>query len=126
VSAVLRAAGAGALALAALSGCVDPDPSSPTPEDLAEIDLSADHTITVDEDGFHPAELQITAGEVVLLVNEGTEQHSFTAEERFDTGRLEPGEETTLLLTEPGEIPYRDLEDADHDGTLVVAPPGEG
>jgi plastocyanin len=102
------------------AGCVDPDPSSPTPEDLAEVDLSPDHTIAVDEDGFHPDALEIQAGEVVLLVNEGTEVHSFTAEERFDSGRLEPGDETTLLLTEPGTIPYRDLEDPDHEGTLVV------
>ncbi len=101
-------------------GCVEPDPSL-TAEDLQDIDLSPDHTITVDERGFHPDELEIRAGEVVLLVNEGTELHSFTAEERFDTGRLEPGEDTTLVLTEPGEIPYRDLE-SDAEGTLTILP----
>lgn len=109
-----------------VAGCVDPDPSSPTPEDLAEVDLSPDHTITVDEDGFHPDVLEIEAGEVVLLVNEGTGVHSFTADERFDSGRMQPGDDTTLLLTEPGTIPYRDLEDADHDGTLVVEARVEG
>jgi plastocyanin len=102
------------------SGCVDPKPSSPTAADLAEIDLSPDHTITVDGDGFHPGTLEVEAGEVVLLVNDGSEPHSFTAEERFDTGRLEPGDETTLVLTEPGEVPYRDLEAPDHEGTLTV------
>lgn len=101
-------------------GCVEPDPSSPTPEDLAAVDLSPDHTITVDEDGFHPDALEIQAGEVVLLVNEGTGVHSFTADERFDSGRMQPGEDTTLLLTEPGTIPYRDLEDPEHEGTLTV------
>jgi plastocyanin len=103
-----------------LSGCVDPEPSSPTAEDLAAIDLSPDHTITVDGDGFAPATLEVEAGEVVLLVNEGEEPHSFTADERFDTGRLEPGDETTLVLTEPGEIPYRDLEAPEHEGTLTI------
>lgn len=121
---VRRAALALALSAAAqaFAGCVDPDPSSPTAEDLRQIDLSPDHTITVDADGFDPAELEITAGEVVLLVNEGGELHSFTADERFDTGRLEPGEDTTLLLTTPGEIPFRDLENPDHEGVLTVLP----
>jgi len=113
---------AAALALvAALAACVDPKPSSPTPEDLAAIDLSPDHAIRVDEDGFDPAELEIRSGEVVLLVNAGDGEHSFTAEERFDTGRLLPGEEVTLVLTEPGEIPYRDLE-SDATGVLRILP----
>jgi plastocyanin len=103
-----------------LAACGDPDPSSPTAQDLADIDLSPDHTITVDEEGFHPDELEVEAGEVVLLVNEGTALHSFTAEERFDTGRMEPGDDTTLVLTEPGEIPYRDLEQPDHEATLTI------
>lgn len=106
-----------------LSGCVDPKPSSPTAADLAAIDLSPDHTITVDEDGFDPATLEVEAGEVVLLVNGGSGPHSFTAEERFDTGRLEPGDETTLVLTEPGEIPYRDLEAPDQKGMLTIVEP---
>jgi plastocyanin len=111
---------------AALSGCVDPKPSSPTPKDIQDIDVSPDHTITVDEEGFHPASLEIRPGEVVLLVNDGSELHSFTAEERFDTGRLEPGEDTTLVLTEPGEIPYRDLEDPEADAVLTVLPAADG
>lgn len=115
---------AGAVAL--LAACVDPKPSSPTAEDLRDIDLSPDHTITVDEDGFHPASLEITSGEVLLLVNEGEERHSFTAEERFDTGRMEPGDETTVVLTEPGEIPYRDLEDPSYEGTLTILPAANG
>jgi plastocyanin len=115
-----RILGACAAALLLTGGCVEPDPSSPTPEDLAAVDLSPDHTITVDEDGFHPDALEIQAGEVVLFVNEGTGVHSFTADERFDSGRMQPGEDTTLLLTEPGTIPYRDLEDPEHEGTLTV------
>jgi plastocyanin len=114
---ILRLCAAGLLLT---GGCVEPDPSSPTPEDLAAVDLSPDHTITVDEDGFHPDTLEIEAGEVVLLVNEGTGVHSFTADERFDSGRMQPGDDTTLLLTEPGTIPYRDLEDPEREGTLTV------
>lgn len=116
-----RLAAAVLLVAVGMGACIDPKPSSPTPEDLQAIDLSADHTISVDEDGYHPAELEIRSGEVVVVVNEGEGLHSFTAEERFDTGRMEPGEEVTLLLTEPGEIPYRDLE-SDHEGVLTILP----
>jgi hypothetical protein len=103
-----------------LGGCGDPKPSSPTAQDLAEIDLSPDHTITVDEGGFEPDAIEVAAGEVVLLINAGTEPHSFTADERFDSGRLQPGDTTTLVLTKPGEIPYRDLESPDHEATITI------
>lgn len=118
--------GCAALVLGTTAGCVDPKPSSPTPEDLRDIDLSPDHTITVDEDGFSPADLEVQSGDVVVLVNEGTELHSFTAEERFDTGRMEPGDETIIVLETPGEIPYLDLEDEEHEGKLTVVPAPEG
>jgi plastocyanin len=109
-----------AVLLALVAGCVDPKPSSPTAADLRKIDLSPDHTVTVDERGFTPRSLRVRSGEVVLLVNRGTGLHSFTADERFDTGRLHPGDETTLVLTEPGEIGYHDLEAPDHRATLTV------
>jgi plastocyanin len=106
--------------VALLAACVDPKPSSPTAADLRAIDLTPDQTITVDETGFRPAAVEVTAGDVVQLVNEGDELHTFTADERFDTGRMEPGDDTTIVLTEPGEIPYQDLEDPDHTATLTV------
>ena len=99
------------LALAALTGCGDSNPSAPTPEDLEDIDLSPDHTIVVDDDGFDPSELEVTSGEVLLLVNEGDTEHSFTTEDRaIDTGLMQPGEETTLVLVEPAVVDFFDLE----------------
>ena len=119
----MRRAVFAAVATAALVACGDPDPSPPTPEDLADIDLSPDHTITVDEGGFEPDALEVEAGEVILLVNDGDGPHSFTADDQeFDTGRMLPGEETTLVLTEPDEITFFDVEDRDHEGSLVVRP----
>lgn len=105
-----------------LAGCGDPKPSSPTAADLAKIDFTPDHTLTVDEDGFHPATLMVRAGDVLLLVNDGTGLHSFTAETRFDSGRMHPGDETTMVLSTPGEIPYSDLENPDHTATITVEP----
>lgn len=108
-------------AVALLAGCGDADPSAPTAADLGAIDVSPDHTIVVDSAGFEPASLEVTAGDVVLLVNEGDEEHSFTADDqRFDTGRMQPGDDTTLVLTDSGEVPFHDLEDPDHEGTLTV------
>ena len=110
-----------ALVAITLSSCGDPEPSPPTPEDLAEIDLSPDHTITVDERGYQPDTLEVTSGEVILLVNEGDEPHSFTADDQeFDTGRMQPGDETTLVLTSPDRITYRDIEAPEHEATLTV------
>jgi plastocyanin len=119
---VLRALAA-ALVLTALSGCGDSNPSPPTPEDLQDIDLSADRTIVVDDDGYDPSELEVTAGEVLRLVNEGETEHSFTADDRaIDTGLMQPGEDTTLVLTKPTVIHFYDLGNPDHVGTLTVLP----
>ena len=104
-----------------LAACGDSDPSPPTARDLAEVDLSPDHTITVDEDGYEPAELEVRAGDVVLLVNEGDGPHSFTSDAgELETGRLEPGDETTLVLREPQVVRFHDVEAPEHEGTLTV------
>jgi plastocyanin len=114
-----------AVLLAATAGCGSADPSPPTPSDLEEIDLSVDHTIVVDDDGFDPDTLEITAGEVIQVVNEGESEHSLTAEDRrFDTGSMQPGDDTTLVLTEPGEVTVFDTADPDHTATITVLPQG--
>lgn len=111
-----------ATSLLVLTGCGDSQPSSPSPADLESIDLTPEATITVDGEGFDPPILEVEPGTVIRLVNEGDEPHSFTAVDRFDTGRLEPGDDTTLVLTEPGEIPYRDVTNPAHEGTLTILP----
>jgi plastocyanin len=117
----MRLVALAALAALLLGSCVDSEASPPTRSDLADIDLSPDHTITVSEDGYDPAELEVESGEVILLVNDGDEPHSFAADdEAFDTGRLLPGEDTTLVITEPGTHAFHDVEDPDRRGTLTV------
>jgi hypothetical protein len=37
---------------------------------------------------------------------------------------MEPGEETTLVLTEPGEHTYQDVEAPDRTGVITVTSPG--
>ena len=109
-----------------LAACGDAAPSSPTAADIDAIDVTPTQTITVDDGGFDPSELEVEAGQVVLLVNEGDRPHSFTAVDRFDTGRLEPGKDTTLVLTEPGEITFYDLTNPDHEGTLTITAASAG
>jgi plastocyanin len=114
---------AGPLLAVTLAACGGADPSPPTPADLQDIDLAVDHTIAVDDDGFDPTSLEVTAGEVIRLVNEGTGPHSFTTEDRsLDTGRLEPDENVTLVITEPGTVTFFDVEEPSHEGTLTVRP----
>lgn len=111
-----------ALGAVLLGSCADSDASPPTPSDLADLDLSADVTITVDEDGFEPSEVSEAVGTVFLLVNAGDEPHSFTADDHtFDTGLMLPGDETTLVLTEPGSHTFQDLEAPEHQGEIVVS-----
>lgn len=115
--------GAAGLALVWLTGC-SAEPSAPTAADLRAIDVSIDHTIAVDDGGYEPAALEVEAGDVIRLVNEGTTDHSFTGDhQRFDT-RLQPGEDTTLVLTEPGEVDFHDVNEPSHTGTLTVATGG--
>lgn len=103
-----------------LAACGDASPSSPTAADIDAIDVTPTHTITVDDEGFVPTSLEVEAGQVVLLVNAGDEPHSFTAADRFDTGWLEPGDDTTLVLTEVGAISFYDLTNPSHEATLTV------
>lgn len=116
--------GAAGVALT-LAGCGGADPSPPTPAELQDFDLSVDHTIVVDDDGYDPSSLEVFAGEVIRLVNQGESEHSFTADDRsIDTGRMEPGEDATLVLTEPAEITFFDVANPDHEGTISVRPLG--
>lgn len=113
-------------ALVLLAGCGGASPSSPTPADIDAIDVTPAHTITVDEDGFDPPTLEVKPGTVIRLVNEGDQPHSFTAVDRFDTGLLDPGDDSTLVLTEPGEIVFHDVAVPDHRGTLTITEPSAG
>ncbi|MGE3619699.1 MAG: hypothetical protein AB7L84_04470 [Acidimicrobiia bacterium] len=100
----------------------------PTAADLDDIDLSVDHRLRVDEEGFTPDELDVAEGEVVEVTNAGEQVHTLTADEvdgaiAFDV-RLEPGDVLTLVTPGPAEITFRDLEQPDHRGRMVVRPTG--
>jgi plastocyanin len=115
--AAVVAAAAACLLVACSSG-----PQEPGPHDLERFDVKTKATITVDEDGFSPAQLTITAGDVIEVVNEGADAHDAIGGDRFDTGKIEPGDTVALVMTKPGTIRYHDRFAADHKATLTVRP----
>ena len=116
----MRRATALAGALMLLTACGGPRPSSPTPADIAAIDVRPDPTIVVDDQGFSPAPLDVRSGDVVRLVNKGTGPHSFTAHDhRFDT-RMLAGDDTTLVLTKPAPLAFDDVDAPGHVGSITV------
>jgi plastocyanin len=110
------------VAVVATSTACSEDRRSPTSADLDGATFVPDQVIQVDADGFDPAEVTVAPGDVLLLVNAGDEPHSFSADERFDTGEMAPGDETTVVFEAPGAIPYVDrVGDTGHVGRIVVS-----
>lgn len=117
VGALLAAAGLTA-------GCGDPDPGrTPGPNDGAGLEFDVDARITVDDDGFDPPTLQVQMFDTIEVTNAGDEPHGLQAD-LVDTGRMLPGETTTLFVDRPGTIEYLDPQAPDHTGTIEVAPAG--
>jgi plastocyanin len=105
-----------------IAGCGEPDPDrEPGPKTLEGFDFEVDDTVVVDGSGFDPTTLTVSAGDVIELRNEGDEGHTFTADEgRFETGTLEPGEATTIVLDEPGRVTYHDALAPENAGVIEV------
>lgn len=105
------------------TSCGDPpdDPEPGRAQIRSEVPTVVD-SVVVDDDGFDPVEVTITAGEGLELVNEGDAPHGFDGGEDLDTGLLEPGERSTLVLGEAGEYRFVDPAEPDHEGVVVVEP----
>ena len=108
------------LLLASCSGESVPTGSIPT---IVPPNIYPEKTITVDDTGFDTSAVEIFSGQVLVIVNAGDEPHSFSATERFDTGLIDPGSTSTVLLTKPGKIPFFDKTNRDHKGTVTVVAP---
>jgi plastocyanin len=110
-----------AVVVAVCAACSE-DRRSPTSADLDGATFVPDQVIEVDADGFDPAEVTVAPGDVLLLVNAGDQPHSFSADDRLDTGEMAPGDQTTVVFEAPGEIPYTDrVGDTGHVGRIVVS-----
>jgi len=106
------------LTVAGLGSCSPAD--NPEPR-LAQLDHDSVETLVVDDEGFSPAELELTSGDTITFVNEGDEPHSFRAVDPVrDTGEVLPGEEVLLRFDEVGTVEGHDGTDPEHEVTIEV------
>jgi hypothetical protein len=141
---------AGALTVALLSGLVvlsscagDTGAGTPRPPTVPSIDFTAKLVLEVDDGGFRwrrgdRADPAVTVdpaavpyGTVIEVVNTGTREHWVGAGRAFDTGRLQPGDTTTVAFTSdtlatvgaaPQTYQIVDRDDPSHTTTIVVTP----
>lgn len=63
--------------------------------------------VTLVDDRFTPAAVEIRAGSVVTFVNKGANWHSVAAMDgSWESGRIEPGGSFSIRLDTPGEVQY--------------------
>ena len=69
--------------------------------------LAATHTVTIVGMVFEPATLQAAAGDRIVWLNRDLVPHTASAVDRsFDSGRIEPGQRWSLVLTTAGVVDY--------------------
>ena len=77
--------------------------------------------VTVDDNGFDPAELTIDAGTAVRFVNESTEKHGASADDSsWGTGTLNEGDHFSRYFDEEGDYEYHDKYEDAHTATITV------
>lgn len=109
---LLLAASAGATACS--SG-----PERPGPDGGTDFEFTAEATIVIDDDAIEPALTTARVGDTLTVVNRGTRAHGLTSTS-IDTGTLQPGESTTVFLTETGTVELHDRADTTHTARIEV------
>jgi hypothetical protein len=122
----------GALALLVLTpvvaGCGDREPT-PT---VASVDFAPKATIEVTDTGALTVDVEdqtaggtLESGSVLLVTNTGKSDHRLVgttdSTQVFDTGTLEPGNETTVVVVTDGDMKIADLS-TDREVTITVTP----
>ena len=65
------------------------------------------HTVTIDGFEFHPAEITVSKGDVVVWVNKDPVPHTATAPRTaFDSGTINAGSSFRFTATSPGRFDY--------------------
>ncbi len=103
------------VALGTLPSCADDEPL-PDAEDVSSIDLTPSATLVID--GSADVDIEIPARSVLAIRNDDDEAHRLVGD-AFDTGLLEPGDETHVTFAEPATIEWRDRS-GDLTGTITV------
>lgn len=89
------------------------------------------HRVGVTEDkpndrwGFNPSEITIAIGDTIEFVNDGKEEHDFTAVNGlFESPTVPPGGTYTFTFGQPGRIRYYCTLHDNQEGLVVVLPTG--
>ena len=78
------------------------------------------HTVTIDATSYSPATLTIKAGDTVVWVNKDIVAHTATAENAFDSGRIDPGKKWQRKFPAKGDFSYQCRYHVGMTGTLTV------
>lgn len=108
----------------ATAGC-DDDRRAISRDDLADVDTEPERTLVVDDDGFRPAAIEVEVGTLLAVTNEGGDVHDVRSEP-FDTGQLEPGDVTYVVVSEIGRFTVTDRRNPEATATLTVTDAGDG
>src|ERR671935_452014 len=64
-------------------------------------------SVSVQDEVFVPAQVEIIAGDTLTWSHDGAEQHTITADdESFDSGLINPGDTFQTTFDTPGTYPY--------------------
>jgi hypothetical protein len=106
------------------------DAATPT---VASVDFTPKATLEVTDSGPLTVDIvgggsDLGSGSVLLVTNSGTSDHrlvgTIDTTQVFDTGTLEHGNETTVVIVPAGELKIADLT-TDRDVTVQVTPHGD-
>jgi hypothetical protein len=110
---------AGVVLVLLLAGCSGDRKPEPT---IATVDFTPRVAVSVDERGFRvesvdsstasidPEQPVVSAGTVVEIRNVGTDARRVVAGTKIDTGVMEPGDTTTVVLSEAADLELRDVD----------------
>jgi predicted nucleic acid-binding Zn-ribbon protein len=112
------------LLVVALGACGSPEPDRvPGPETLEDEAPALVDPVSVDADGFDPAEVDLDTSEAFELTNTGDEPVRVVGllddDQRYDTGSLLPDESVVIAFREEGEYVFS-VDSAPDADTLVV------
>jgi plastocyanin len=85
--------------------------------------------IGISDDQFLPAQISVQPGTLVVWRNFGSQPHTTTAEGRWDSGVLSPGQRCVAWFVTPGTYEYRSTVTADGGrlaGSITVEGPPIG
>ena len=68
--------------------------------------LAETHTVVMDGMQIQPANLEVKRGDTVVWQNKDLVPHTATAQGRFDSGRIDPGQRWSWKVSGDGRIDY--------------------